>query len=102
MTTETTGLNTKEGCNFAYDYADRCDCREDDNCGCTFPNNMPHDFELKCNNGQLPKENSAGSCNINKEKIEIQTPNVHIKKDSICICSQEECECTVIRDEYVK
>ncbi len=30
-----------------YDYANKCDCSEDDKCGCTFPNNMPHDFS--CN-----------------------------------------------------
>lgn len=28
-----------------YDYANKCDCSEDDRCGCTFPNNMSHDFE---------------------------------------------------------
>lgn len=28
-----------------YDYANKCDCSEDDKCGCTFPNNMPHDFD---------------------------------------------------------
>lgn len=27
-----------------YDYASKCDCSEDDKCGCTFPNNMAHDF----------------------------------------------------------
>lgn len=28
---------------YQYDYANKCDCRDDDNCGCTYPNNMPHD-----------------------------------------------------------
>lgn len=30
-----------------YDYANKCDCSEDDKCGCDFPNNMAHDFS--CN-----------------------------------------------------
>lgn len=28
-----------------YDYANKCDCSEDDKCGCTFPNNLSHDFD---------------------------------------------------------
>ena len=27
-----------------YDYANKCDCSEDDKCGCTFPNNLAHDY----------------------------------------------------------
>ncbi|MBO5038567.1 MAG: peroxiredoxin [Alphaproteobacteria bacterium] len=34
------------GCH--YDYANKCDCSEDDKCGCDFPNNLPHDFSLSC------------------------------------------------------
>ena len=37
--------DTNENCTYGYDYENKCDCREDDNCGCTFPNNMPHDFD---------------------------------------------------------
>ena len=29
---------------YRYDYADKCDCSEDDKCGCDYPNNMKHDF----------------------------------------------------------
>ena len=43
--------------NLHYDYYLRCDCRDDDNCGCTFPNNMAHDFSCTEDN----KENSNGS-----------------------------------------
>lgn len=101
MTPETNKLNLKE-CSYGYDYANKCDCSEDDKCGCSYPNNIPHDFDVKCEDGRcLTGDNSRG-LNVNKEKIEIQTPNVHIKKDSICTCTPEECECTVIRDEYVK
>lgn len=31
---------TKEKC--FYDYEHKCDCLEDDKCGCTYPNNMKH------------------------------------------------------------
>lgn len=27
-----------------YDYANKCDCSEDDNCGCDYPNNMDRNF----------------------------------------------------------
>ena len=40
--------DTNENCTYGYDYENKCDCREDDNCGCTFPNNMPHDFDCRC------------------------------------------------------
>ena len=33
----------KETC--IYDYANKCDCSEDDKCGCTYPNNMSANFE---------------------------------------------------------
>ena len=31
---------TKERCFYDYEY--KCDCSEDDKCGCTYPNNMKH------------------------------------------------------------
>lgn len=30
-----------------YDYENKCDCSEDDKCGCTFPNNMKHNFDYE-------------------------------------------------------
>lgn len=83
---------------YSYDYAHKCDCSEDDNCGCSFPNNIPHDFDIHC-----PK-NQENSCNktVTKEKVEIKTPNAHLKKDSICICSPQECDCTITNSEYTK
>lgn len=30
-----------------YDYANKCDCSDDDNCGCDYPNNMERNFESK-------------------------------------------------------
>lgn len=31
-----------------YDYANKCDCSEDDKCGCTYPNNMSHGYSEDC------------------------------------------------------
>ncbi len=31
-----------------YDYANKCDCSEDDKCGCDYPNNIPHDHSFSC------------------------------------------------------
>lgn len=33
--------------NCIYDYANKCDCSEDDRCGCTYPNNMSADFDCE-------------------------------------------------------
>lgn len=30
-----------------YDYADRCECSEDDRCGCTYPNNMARSYSVE-------------------------------------------------------
>ena len=37
-------------CQYVLDYNNKCDCREDDNCGCTYPNNLPQNFKQECNN----------------------------------------------------
>lgn len=29
---------------YHYNYKNKCDCADDDNCGCTYPNNMAHNF----------------------------------------------------------
>lgn len=31
-----------------YDYAAKCDCADDDNCGCSYPNNMNRGFNESC------------------------------------------------------
>lgn len=36
--------------NCQYDYANKCDCSEDDKCGCDYPNNIPHDYSMTCLN----------------------------------------------------
>lgn len=83
---------------YAYDYANKCDCSEDDKCGCSFPNNLSHDFDTHCPQNQ---ENSCAKT-VSREKLEIRTPNAHIKKDSVCICSPQECDCTITNSEYTK
>lgn len=83
---------------YGYDYANKCDCSDDDNCGCSFPNNIPHDFDVHCT------ENQENSCTktVTKEKIEIKTENTHLKKDSVCICSPQECECVISNSQTTK
>lgn len=34
-------------------YQDKCDCSDDDNCGCSYPNNTKPDFDAS-NREQLP------------------------------------------------
>lgn len=38
----------KENCTYQYDYKEKCDCSEDDKCGCSYPNNMSHDVKCVC------------------------------------------------------
>lgn len=60
-----------------YDYANKCDCSEDDKCGCDYPNNIPHDFTLDCLTKKeldevatsAPMTTSAFDDKENKEKI---------------------------------
>jgi len=35
---------------YGYDYANKCDCADDDNCGCDYPNNMKRNFDNNCTN----------------------------------------------------
>lgn len=65
----------KERC--FYDYEHKCDCSEDDKCGCTYPNNMKHnvtceparptveDFE------QMPHEINV------KKSNKLEPPDLH-------------------------
>ena len=109
--TEATSAPQNNTAKYTYNYADKCDCSEDDNCGCSYPNNMPHDFGTHCPKDQ---ENSCSNKGGNKlkpeeydysynhEKTEIKTENVHLKEESICICSPKECECSITRNEKSK
>lgn len=83
---------------YSYNYENKCDCSDDDNCGCTYPNNMPHDFDRHCQ----PNQEQECVKTVSREKIEIKTPNAHYKKDSVCICSPRECDCSVSSEEKSK
>jgi peroxiredoxin (alkyl hydroperoxide reductase subunit C) len=42
---------------WTYNYADRCECSEDDRCGCSYPENMPRGYSSQTNNNTyLPHE----------------------------------------------
>lgn len=70
---------------------ERCECSDDDNCGCSFPNNVS-DYTCNC----TPQDHCG--C-INGERLDIKDKGRHIKKDTVCFCSPEECSCTVERNE---
>ena len=36
---------TTENQSYGYDYQNKCDCSDDDNCGCDYPNNMERNFD---------------------------------------------------------
>ena len=36
-----------------YDYANKCDCSDDDKCGCDYPNNLAHNFSNDCFNNNV-------------------------------------------------
>lgn len=132
MTTTSTTDNPQP-IKYSYDFDNKCDCSEDDKCGCSYPNNLQHDFDYHCSENQegncsaksnefdktpmyTPASNNDSqpplsdskldetqcNCSVNREKTEIMTDNVHYKKESICVCSPTECECSVTHDEKTK
>ncbi len=40
-----------------YDYENKCDCSEDDKCGCDYPNNMEHGYSKECFDDEITLEN---------------------------------------------
>lgn len=65
----------KERC--FYDYAEKCDCSDDDNCGCSYPNNMK--YSIKCETEKptledfkkMPHEIGL------KKSAKMETPDMH-------------------------
>ena len=55
--------NKDQNCSFQYDYENKCNCCEDDNCGCTYPNNLSHDVSYKenisPNSSQTPQSSKS-------------------------------------------
>jgi len=41
-----------------YDYQNRCTCADDDNCGCTYDNNMAGDFSCNFDKNSMVKKQS--------------------------------------------
>lgn len=44
---------------YFYDYANKCDCSEDDKCGCSFPNNLAHNFTCSTATSPAKEKNNA-------------------------------------------
>lgn len=58
-----------------YDYADKCDCAEDDRCGCSYPNNA--NCPLEC-----VKPHAAA-----------ETQPDTLQPNTVCFCSPKDCDC---------
>ena len=54
-----------------YDYEHKCDCSEDDNCGCDYPNNMEHGYTKECLDDKFDEK-------ITDEKLHIKINEVKI------------------------
>lgn len=87
---DTRNYNEPDNCGL-----EACDCRDDNTCGCTFPNNMS-DFSCTCTDegkcGQFDQEKT------NQYDSQFEQ-NKHIKKDTVCFCTPEECDCTFENSE---
>lgn len=85
----------KSDCMYEYDYSDKCDCSEDDKCGCTYPNNLSHDVECICSKDE--DDEDLLNCNC----YDSQEYDVHsIHCDNLIVHNREEddyssnkCEC---------
>ena len=64
-------------------YANKCECREDDNCGCTFPNNCKQDFY--CPDNDCEKNNEKND----KTEDDERPPN---SAGFLLICTDESCQ----------
>lgn len=62
-----------------------CDCREDNTCGCTYPNNISDDFRAKLNK---------------KEPQTDGLTNYKIKNKHICTCGPKGCDCSDKTQEF--
>ncbi len=63
-----------------YDYKNKCDCSDDDNCGCDFPNNMARNFSNMNVEDRNDDELTLDKLNIKCEVAE-ELSYKSIKKD---------------------
>ena len=64
-----------------YDYSNKCDCSEDDKCGCTYPNNMHHSYSEECFETKSYKNNEEEIIFINPSKQEENSSPHHIDEE---------------------
>ncbi len=65
---------------------EKCDCREDDNCGCSYPNNI--------------SSYNCGGSNRKQDTSPRTAPATD--KETICTCSPSECDCGPQKPEIGK
>lgn len=61
---------------------DNCDCDDDNNCGCTYPNNISN-FLCLCPN-KTPRQNQYPN----------KKADAYTRAETICTCNHKECDCT--------
>ena len=64
----------------------RCECSEDSNCGCTYPENV-NTFHID------------DDVTRTEESFKIKIPERFIQKDTVCYCNPKNCDCTITYDE---
>lgn len=71
---------------YTNNHGEPCSCSEDDNCGCTYPENITS-FE---NTEEITRT---------QETFKIKTPERFIAKDTVCYCDPKNCDCTITYEE---
>ena len=62
-------------------HASTCRCADDDNCGCTYPENV--------------SEENTEEPTMSQETFKIKTEEGFIAKDSVCYCTPKDCKCKI-------
>ena len=60
--------------NWNYDYASRCECSDDDNCGCTYPENMERGFVTE--NISISPSSSCNYVRVGEQAVNFTAPAV--------------------------
>lgn len=73
-----------------YDYTNKCDCSEDDKCSCTFPDNMPHNFDCpEHDKDRVLEKLKHSATSVCDEKINRESFRATFCKNSSRISSAE-------------
>ena len=71
------------------EYEKTCECREDDNCGCTYPNNMHNDF--MCADFYMKKSSAKVAADAEKAFNQAEGEGTFVCP--LCQTSEKDCAC---------